>query len=294
MIEITDLKNERNNNKNNYEIIKTIGFDKYGELFLVSYRENDSEEKKLYIMEKIEVKSKRGKFEIENKINTLKKVESKYVIKIYDFFFNNENGKDYGYIIMEYCEKGNLYKIIYDSNFLNERTIWRIFIQLTQALKSLYANKIILNHLNPKNIFIDKNNNIKIGGFDIIFEFTDYYLLQENEDLSSYMAPEILNNLGNNKKSVVWSLGCILFELLFRKRAFEYEENKYILRNKFEFPDNCEEDIKIILPKLLCKKSNRLSLYEIMFEGIFKRKIIEINIFDEILKDRIQCKYIFI
>ena len=81
-------------------------------------------------MEKIEVKSKRGKFEIENKINTLKKVESKYVIKIYDFFFNNENGKDYGYIIMEYCEKGNLYKIIYDSNFLNERTIWRIFIQL--------------------------------------------------------------------------------------------------------------------------------------------------------------------
>ena len=48
MIEITDLKNERNNNKNNYEIIKTIGFDKYGELFLVSYRENDSEEKKLY------------------------------------------------------------------------------------------------------------------------------------------------------------------------------------------------------------------------------------------------------
>lgn len=40
-----------------YKLIKTIGFDKYGELILVSYNIPELGEKQLYVMEKIEVKS---------------------------------------------------------------------------------------------------------------------------------------------------------------------------------------------------------------------------------------------
>ena len=39
-----DLKEERKNVKNNYEIIKLIGYDINGELFLVKPRDNDNEE----------------------------------------------------------------------------------------------------------------------------------------------------------------------------------------------------------------------------------------------------------
>ena len=122
-------KERKINFQKEYEILKPIGFDKYGELFLVSYQEKETDKNKLYIMEKIEVKSEEMKNEIENKVNILKKCELKYVVKIYDIFFDSDNGKLFGFIIMDYYRKGNLYKVMLESNYLNKRTIWRIFIQ---------------------------------------------------------------------------------------------------------------------------------------------------------------------
>ena len=284
--------------KNNYEILKTIGFGKYGEIFLISYKQNtDSDNIKLYIMEKIEINSENKRKTLERIIQIFKKIESNYVMKIFDLFFEEENEKNYGFIVMEYCSKGNLYKIMYDTNYLNERTIWRIFIQLTKALKTLQENNIFLKYFSPNNIFIDKANNIKLGLLDILFDLDeDYNLINDIEDLSSYIAPEILNYRTYSKdKCVTWTLGCILYELLFKKRAFEYEEeSRYVLKKKFEIPDSCEKDFEAIIHKLLCKEVNRLTINELIFDGIFKKKVIEINMFDEFLKNKIQCKYISI
>ena len=83
-----DLKEERKHVKNNYEIIKLIGYDINGELFLVKIKDNDENE--FYIMEKIEVKHDKEKY-IKNKLEILSKIESKYIIKINDYFFKNEN-----------------------------------------------------------------------------------------------------------------------------------------------------------------------------------------------------------
>ena len=178
-----------NDLKNNYEILKTIGFGKYGEIFLISYKQNtDSDNTKLYIMEKIEINSENKRKTLERIIQIFKKIESNYVMKIFDLFFEEENEKNYGFIVMEYCSKGNLYKIMYDTNYLNERTIWRIFIQLTKALKTLQENNIFLKYFSPNNIFIDKANNIKLGLLDILFDLDeDYNLINDIEDISSYI-----------------------------------------------------------------------------------------------------------
>ena len=289
-----DKKEEKNYSKYKYEIVKSIGFDNQGELFLINYKNNDTKNNELYVMEKIEFKTEKEKNIIKNKIEIIKNIESNYIIKIHDLFFETENGHNFAFIIMEYCQKGNLYNIMYETNYLNERTIWRIFIQLAQGFRTLNTSNIILKYISPKNIFIDKNNNIKIGGIYNIFEFKGENLLNEFNDLTCYIAPEILYNLPYSKdKCVVWSLGCILYELVFKKRAFEYEPDKNdILTRKFEITDNCEKDFQDIIPKLLCKESKRMTINDLIFEGTFKRKVIEINMFDEIIKDKIQCKYI--
>ena len=292
----TDSKEERKNSKNDYEIINLIAYDIYGELFLVKHKDCSTDENEFYIMEKIEIKTDKEKY-IKNKLDLLIKIESKYIVKAYDYFFKNENGKNFVFIIMEHYPNRNLYEIIYDTNYLNERTIWNIFIQITLGLKALNDNSIFLRYISPKNIFLNNNNIIKIRGFDTIFELNDNnnYLI-DNEDLSSYTAPELLNNCPYSKeKCISWSLGCVLYELIFKKRALEYEEKqKYILKNRFEIPNNCEKDFETIMRKLLCKDFNRSTINELVFEGTFKSKVIEINLFDEIIKERIQCKYIFI
>ena len=286
------MKEERKiSTKKEYEILKSIGFDKYGELFLVSGKEKETDKNKLFIMEKIEVKSEEMKNEIENKINILKNGEFKYVVKIYEIYFDSENDKFFGFIIMDYYSKGNLYKVMLESNYLNKRTIWRIFIQLIQALNSLSKNDIFIKYFSPRNIYLDDNNNIKLGG-DIIFIFKDTNLLKQDENINSYIAPEIIYNLPYSKdKCCVWPLGCILYELIFKKRAIEFDEERNIIKNLFEIYDDYDDEFKIILHKMICKESNRLALNEIIFEGIVKRKVIEINMFDEVLKNKIICKY---
>ena len=283
-----------NNPKDKYAIIKPIGFDKYGELFLVSQKENDINEKKLYIMEKIEIKSEKEKLEIMNKVEIIKQIDSKYVFKIYELFFNMEDGKEFGFIIMDYYKKGNLYKIIIDTNYLNKRTIWRIFIQLTQALMSLYRNNIFIRYFSPRNVYLDDNNNIRIGG-DIIFEFKDINSLKTDENINSYMAPEVLYNMPySNDKSCVWPLGCILYELIVKQRAIKFDEDRNVLKNIFEITDDIDEDFKFFLNKMICNESYRLAIYEILFEGNVKRKVIEMNMFDEVLQNKIRCKYILL
>ena len=55
--------------------------------------------------------------------------------------------------------------------------------------------------------------------------------------------------------------------------------------------DDYDDEFKTSLHKMICKESNRLALNEIIFEGIVKRKVIEINMFDEVLKNKIICKF---
>ena len=56
-----DKKEEKNYSKYKYEIVKSIGFDNQGELFLINYKNNDRKNNELYVMEKIEFKTKKKK-----------------------------------------------------------------------------------------------------------------------------------------------------------------------------------------------------------------------------------------
>ena len=142
----------------------------------------------------------------------------------------------------------------------------KIFIQLILGLKSLHLNKIFVKYFNLKNIFLDNENNIKIGGIDYFLDFSD----ESNENI--------------NENSNIFSLGCILYELIFKKPFKNLP---------LDFSDNFDNDFKNILPKLLCDEKKRLKLDEILI--ILKNKIIEVNLFYKIkTKNKIKSKNIII
>ncbi|ORX48853.1 Serine/threonine-protein kinase [Hesseltinella vesiculosa] len=69
------------------------------------------------------------------------------------------------YIQMEYCEKKTLRDIIDEK--LDEHEIWRLFRQILEGLVHIHSQGMIHRDLKPSNIFLDSNNDIKIGDFGL-------------------------------------------------------------------------------------------------------------------------------
>ena len=90
----------------------------------------------------------------------------------------------------------------------------------------MHKMKIIHRDLNPKNIFMNKNMEIKIGDFGISKQLNgEYTLTQKKKGTLNYTAPEIIFEGKYNEKSDIWSLGCIIYEL-FHLRI--YNKDKYM------------------------------------------------------------------
>ena len=278
-----EKENTINTKSFDYFIIKPLHKTKYGELFLVSNKLKP-DENTLYLMKCIHLKSTEEKTKILNEINMIKELNSEYIIKINYYFTEILENKEYICLIFDYSEENkNLEELIYNTYFLTSQNIWRIFIKLLIAIKYIHKKAIIVENLVPQNIFIDQKKNIKIGGIKDILD-----LREVDTDYSLYKNPGIFNREKCDNKSNMWSLGCILYEMVFKKKIFDYEEN--INNIYYEIPENSETDIKNILEKLICKHDDILDVEKIIYDPILKRKIIEENLFSEIIQNNIEGK----
>ena len=291
----------QNQLNNLYHIKSSIKDEDFGELFIISY-DNKKDKNNLYIMKRINVSSNEEKNKILEQLAKLKNIYSKYIIRIKEYFIEHlENDEIICIVIDHYDKCNNLRKIIRQNNFLDNRNIWRIFIQITLGLKSFYDNNITIDTLNPENIYIDKGYNIKLGGLGLIINY-----IKNKEDTVSlifnktnevrqnalfYISPELLKNEKCDGKSNIWSLGCILYEMAFKSPPFgEKELKENILNINYSLPVEDEDDFTKILPKLICEKDKRLTLKELIYDSIFKKKIIESNMFLDGIKKDIKSK----
>ena len=175
----------------------------------------------------------------------LELIESKHVIHLY----GSQNTSEYSEFYLENCESTL-------ENYLKEETfsinkIKKVFSQLNEAFKLMVKNKIIHRNLNTSNILIkslnDENIIVKLGGFSKS-TFSDKVDLLSS--YTPYDAPEIINNQMANLKSDLWSIGIILYELLFHSNQPSFDSYGGISKN---INDN---DLKDLINRLLKKNPN--------------------------------------
>lgn len=71
------------------------------------------------------------------------------------------------YIQMEFCPKKTLRNVIDERSHTDEDSTWRMFRQIAEGLNHIHTLGIIHRDLKPANIFIDENEQIKIGDFGL-------------------------------------------------------------------------------------------------------------------------------
>ena len=214
-----------------YEQKEFINNGSFGVVFKVIEKGNNNKHYALKFMKR------NLSIEYEKEIETMKNLNNRYIIKLKDNFFDENNN---GYcIVMELCD-GNLNDILNkNQSGLPLNVVEHIFEQLNKALKTMINKEIIHRDLKPENILIKYTDKNKTN-FDI--KLTDFGF-STNEINSSihtysfagsvnYIAPEIETNHYNNKCDL-WSLGIILYELYTNKYIFdsnipiEREMNRY-------------------------------------------------------------------
>lgn len=94
--------------------------------------------------------------------------------------------------------------------------------------------RIMHRDLKPANIFIDANDNLKLGDLGLGRDFTSQTMeAYSRVGTPLYMSPEVLQNNGYDFKSDVWSLGCITYELCALRSPFKDETKKMSLYDLF-------------------------------------------------------------
>ena len=150
----------------------------------------------------------------------LSELEHPNIINWYEFNLD----KDKETIIMEYGEGGDLSQKISEQKKKNEpfteKQIIDWFTQICEGVKYIHDKQIIHRDLKPNNIFLTKDNKIKIGDFGLAKTLAFQNQAKTNVGAPAYLSPEILNDQPYDYKSDIWNLGIILYELTQLKHPF--------------------------------------------------------------------------
>ena len=89
---------------------------------------------------------------IKNEISIMKVVDHPNIVKLYEFFEDDENF----YIIQEFCSGGQLFEAILKKKTFSENEASEIMTQLLSAIAHCHQRKIVHRDVKPENLLIDQ------------------------------------------------------------------------------------------------------------------------------------------
>ena len=210
----------------------------------------------------------------------LRKLNHKNIIKVHDVIIEDKNTV---YLVLDYFQKGDLSKFL-NNRALKEKFAQNYTIQLKDGMEYLYKQKIIHRDLKPQNILVSDNNLLKICDFGFARYFENDIMLGTICGSPLYMAPEIMNKKKYNSKVDLWSLGIIIYEMLYGYVPFTgsnvIDLMKNIEKNNLEFDSNfnISNNCKLLISSLLkIDPKERIEWNNFFSNDWFNQNLIEID-----------------
>ena len=183
-----------------YSEIQKINFEQSPEIYIVN-----EEPSKAYFLKLFRKDCNPKKFSYKVKIHRkLNRKENPFLLK----YISDSDAEliiREKYIVLEFAQKGSLSNYISGGNFLNEKMAKIVSWIVSKAIMFIHELDIAHRRISIKNIYLDRNYNIKIGGLD---------------------SGKMLDNVNKNKIKEYYlkdisALGLLLIQLLTGKDLFD-------------------------------------------------------------------------
>ncbi len=257
-----------------YEILSPLGAGGMGEVSLA----NDSKlDRKVAIKVLPELmtrdKERVARFEREAKL--LASLNHPNIAAIYGF----DDSDGARFLVMEYVEGETLGSHLKNGPVAVEDAL-DIAKQIAEALEAAHEQGVIHRDLKPANVMIREDGTVKVLDFGLAKAMAEESSIAVNANsptitanytrpgvvlgTATYMSPEQARGRSLDKRTDIWSFGCVLYELLTGKRTFDGQTTSDVLAKILErdpdmsaLPPNTPSKIIDLVRRCLEKSTGR-------------------------------------
>jgi len=187
--------------------------------------------------------------------NLISVMQHPHIIRIYERAF----ATDFAYIVLEYLPQGDLSKRIQGG--IHAETALSYLRQIALGLSAIHKLDIIHRDLKPGNILFHGEDNLKITDFGaakiISDEMQDITINNMVVGTPYYMSPEQGTGMKVDKRSDIYSLGVLFYQMLTGKKLFTANSIAKLIRAHLHDP----------VPKL----PENMSKYQSLIEGMLAK-----------------------
>ncbi|POS87423.1 hypothetical protein EPUL_002146 [Erysiphe pulchra] len=144
-------------------------------------------------------------------------------------YLGASSSSDYLNIFLEYVPGGSVQTMLNSYGALREPLVRNFVRQIVTGLAYLHGREIIHRDIKGANILVDNKGGIKISDFGISKKMEATNLLggagnsKNRPSLQGsvfWMAPEVVKQTSYTRKADIWSLGCLIVEMMTGKHPF--------------------------------------------------------------------------
>ncbi|CAL7950800.1 unnamed protein product [Xylocopa violacea] len=256
-----------------YEVLRQVGEGSFGQVYKAKKR-SDGEMVAFKVIRKRgrslkELKSLRQECEIQRHLH------HPNIVQMLDSF-ETENEI---VVVTEYADK-ELYEILGKAGRLSEQRAQVIACDLVSALYYLHSNRVLHRDLKPQNVLLESNGVAKLCDFGFARSMsTGTHVLTSIKGTPLYMAPELIEERPYDHNADLWSLGCIVYELVVGSPPFQTTSILHLVRlirfEAIKWPDYISQTCKNFLQGLLQKDpSQRLTWPALLDHPFVQNRIV--------------------
>ncbi|XP_022623019.1 serine/threonine-protein kinase Nek5-like [Seriola dumerili] len=284
---------------NNYEVIRQIGEGAFGKAFLVRDKGGGGDRQCVVKQVNLRKMSAREKEASKKEVTLLSRMKHPNIVS----FTTSFQEGDSLYIVMEYCDGGDLMKKINMQRgvpFTEERIVaW--FVQICLGLKHIHDRKILHRDIKAQNIFLTNGGmKAKLGDFGIARMLNNTMELARTcVGTPYYLSPEICESRPYNNKTDIWSLGCVLYELCTLRHPFEGSSLRQLVskicRGRYNpVPSRYSYDLRLLVTQLFkVNPRDRPSVSSVLRRPLLEKHIskhLDPQVMQEELSHTVLCR----